>query len=233
MYARTVDGREVAFGVSGSLWKDALVLYDRPTRSLWSQVTGRSIQGAMKGRTLQHVPSVQTTWQEWKRTHPGTLVLKQPGRVANPYIRYESSRDQLGVLDTRNPDSRLPGKELVLGIRVGEVQVAYPLTVLRKRPILNTELAGKPILVVLDSSSEGGQAFTRSAGGKVLTFESAGEESGPLLRDVETRSLWDPATGKSLQGPLKGVKLVPVVSLRAYWFAWRSFFPTTELGGME
>ena len=229
MYARTVKDAELEFGVSGSLWRDALVVYDRSTGSLWSQVTGRSIQGPMKGRILKHIASVVTTLGDWKRAHPDTLVLKQPSRVGNPYERYESSPDRMGVLDTRNPDPRLPGKDVVLGVRLGETQAAYSLERLRKEPILNDVLGGKPVLVLLDPSGESGRAFSRRAKGKILTFESAGGDNFNLLRDKETGSLWEPSTGEAVQGPRKGSRLEPLVSLRAYWFAWRTFFPSTEL----
>lgn len=229
MYARTVEDVELEFGVSGSLWRDALVFYDRATGSLWSQVTGGSIQGPMKGRVLEHIPSVVTTLGDWKRAHPKTLVLKQPSRVGNPYRRYESSPDQMGVLDTPNPDPRLPGKEVVLGVRLGEAQAAYPLRRLKKKPILNDVLGGEPVLVLLDPSGESGRAFSRRAEGKVLTFEPADKGIFSLLRDEETGSLWERSTGEAVQGPRKGSRLDPLVSLRAYWFAWRSFFPSTEL----
>jgi hypothetical protein len=229
VYARTVETAELEFGVSGSLWRDALVFYDRATGSLWSQVTGRSIQGPMKGKTLEHVFSVVTTLGDWKRAHPNTLVLKQPSRVGNPYQRYESSPDQMGVLGTPNPDSRLPGKEVVLGVRMGEAQSAYPLRRLRKKPILNDVLGGEPVLILLDTSGESGRAFSRRTEGKVLTFEPVDKGLFSLLQDKDTGSLWERSTGRAVQGPRKGSRLDPLVSLRAYWFAWRSFFPSSEL----
>ena len=53
MYRREVEGRELTFGVSGKLFKNALVMYDRETRSLWSHFSGEALSGPMKGRRLE------------------------------------------------------------------------------------------------------------------------------------------------------------------------------------
>ena len=42
VYERTVAGRTLTFGVSGMLYRDALVMYDRETDTLWSHVDGRA-----------------------------------------------------------------------------------------------------------------------------------------------------------------------------------------------
>jgi hypothetical protein len=77
------DGR--AFGASRSEAGDAdvsnngnLVMYDRATRSYWSQVLGRAICGPATGTTLAIRPSTVTTWGEWRRAHPRTDVLLPP-----------------------------------------------------------------------------------------------------------------------------------------------------------
>ncbi len=58
MYTRAVNGEELTFGVSGKLYKDALVMFDRQTNSLWTQVDGSVLRGEMKGAQLQPVPVV-------------------------------------------------------------------------------------------------------------------------------------------------------------------------------
>jgi hypothetical protein len=77
------DGR--AFGASGSAGADAevgvngnLVLYDRATRSYWSQILGRAICGPATGTGLSIRPSTVTTWGEWRADHPETDVLLPP-----------------------------------------------------------------------------------------------------------------------------------------------------------
>ncbi len=47
MYARKVGEQTLTLGVSGNLWKDVLVLYDRETDSLWTQLSGDAIDGPL------------------------------------------------------------------------------------------------------------------------------------------------------------------------------------------
>ena len=77
MYSREIDGKEFTFGVSGKLIMNALVMYDRQTDSLWGQIIGEAIQGPMKGTTLEFIPAIHTTWEDWKRLHPDTLALRK------------------------------------------------------------------------------------------------------------------------------------------------------------
>lgn len=74
-FERRLDGEIVEFGVSGLLYRRALVMYDRRGRSLWSQTLGKAIVGPSTGRVLVRRPAVMTTWKEWKARHPGTLVV--------------------------------------------------------------------------------------------------------------------------------------------------------------
>ncbi len=117
VYAREFEGKTLDLGVSGALYRDSLVLYDRETGSYWSQIDGRALSGPLIGKKLSEVPSVVTTWGQWRREHPQTLLLRpEPRPRVSPYDRYFSDSEKLGVLGTRNPDPRLPGKTWVWGI---------------------------------------------------------------------------------------------------------------------
>ena len=65
-----MERRTLTFGVSGMLLRDSLVMFDRQTDTLWTQVDGRAIKGALTGRRLEIVPAVHATWKEWKRLYP-------------------------------------------------------------------------------------------------------------------------------------------------------------------
>jgi hypothetical protein len=117
VYARKIEGKVLDLGVSGALYRDSLVMYDRETGSYWSQVDGRALRGPLTGKKLSEVPSVVTTWSDWRREHPGTLLLRpEPRPRVSPYERYFPDPEKLGVLGTKNPDARLPGKTWVWGI---------------------------------------------------------------------------------------------------------------------
>jgi hypothetical protein len=48
---------------------------DRETGTRWQQSTGEAISGPLKGSFLELYPFVRTTWKEWRRRHPNTVVL--------------------------------------------------------------------------------------------------------------------------------------------------------------
>ena len=53
-------GRPLNFGVSGLLYKSNVLLYDRQTESLWSQIKQEAVTGKLIGTRLQLIPSTQT-----------------------------------------------------------------------------------------------------------------------------------------------------------------------------
>ena len=77
MYDREIEGQEYTFGVSGKLIMNVLVMYDRQTDSLWSQLLGEAVEGPLAGTKLTFIESLQTTWAEWKALHPNTLALQK------------------------------------------------------------------------------------------------------------------------------------------------------------
>ncbi len=105
---------------SGRLWRDALVLMDRQTRSLWTQHDGRALQGASRGLTLHPVPSLRTTWADARSRWPEAQVLrKKPGLLGagarTMYSRYLSDPRAQGIFGTEIEDDRLPPKTIVYG----------------------------------------------------------------------------------------------------------------------
>lgn len=76
----TLNNKVLEFGVSGRLYKSDLVMYDRQTGSLWSQIEGRAIVGPLAGEAerLKLLPIDVVPWGAWKQQHPDTLVLARP-----------------------------------------------------------------------------------------------------------------------------------------------------------
>lgn len=237
MYARpAVDGKVLSFGVSGKLWKDALVMYDRETQSLWSRVTGQAITGRLTGMRLQPVPAMQTTWAEWKALYPQSLVLSRPptqrggAGTYNVYESYFKDETQLGIFGTKNPDRRLPGKEFVVGLALDRVAIAYPFRHLSRQPLVNDRVNGRAVVVVFSAQSATGVTFSRALGTRALTFARLRREADRLvMEDRETGTTWLALTGEAVGGQLTGHRLVALPSTLSFWFAWKGFFPDTRV----
>ena len=95
---------------------NGLVMYDRETGSLWSQVIGQGVDGRFAGVGLTILPGFQTTWDRWVSVHPDTLVLDKGGRYRiDTYSGYYTN-DSAGILGQKQDDPRLNRKEIVLGV---------------------------------------------------------------------------------------------------------------------
>jgi len=163
-------GRQLNFGVSGLLYQSDVLLYDRQTESLWSQIKQEAVTGKLIGTRLQLLPSTQTTWGAWKKKHPNTFVLStQTGYSRDyerdPYEDYYTSRDVMFPVGKLNP--RYHPKEQVLGVELDGLTKAYPFSELaRVKSPFKDKLGKKTVYVAYDSKSR--TATIKDASGKEL-----------------------------------------------------------------
>jgi hypothetical protein len=228
VYAREFPelNRTLTFGVSGKLIKNALVMYDRQTDTLWSQFLGVAVDGPLAGTALQPTGGLITTWAEWRDTHPETLVLDQGGQRSDPYAGYYRDRGSTGVLGVEHRDERLETKEFVLSVQpADQPPKAYPYRWLNDEPVVNDRLGTLDIVVAFDAETGTADAFRREVGGRTLTFEAPPGGRGNRFIDRETGSTWSLVSGRALDGPLVGATLERVNAIPIFWFAWVDFFP--------
>ncbi len=243
VFDRRLGDKTYDFGTSGMLYKSDLVMYDRQTHSLWSQMDGRAIVGDLAGTRLTMLPANTLAYGEWKRFNPNGKVLSRDtghGRRygQSPYEGYDEPNSHPFLFFDR-VDRRLPPKERVAGVLIGDKARAYPFGLLAARKIVADTLAGEPLVVfyrpgtlsVLDhaliaKSKEVGAAavFSQVVDGKTLTFEAT--EAG--FRDTGTKSLWS-FLGRCYEGPMAGKALRPIIHVDAFWFAWAAFQPKTDI----
>ena len=120
------DGQEVVeFGTSGKLYNSNLVMYDRTSKSLWSQAMAEGIVGKYAGTKLERVPFDVAYWKEWKQLYPESKILSRdtgsnrPYGV-DPYGDYYTNSDVL--FPVSNKDNRLGLKEIVVGFEKRTIQ---------------------------------------------------------------------------------------------------------------
>ncbi len=247
VFERSIAGRTLDFGTSGQLYKSDLVMYDRQTHSLWSQMDGRAIVGELAGTQLTVIPANTISFEEWRAAHQaGKVLSRETGHSrrygVNPYTAYDQPL-QSPLLFTGRPDPRRPPKERVVGVKVGGVARAYPWSLLERRGVIHDRLESETLVVfhqqgalsALDESeirrsrAVGATAvFSRQLDGRVLTFVAAGAR----FRDQETGSIWT-LPGRAVDGPLAGCRLRAIPHVDAFWFAWAAFNPATSLAGGE
>ena len=230
MFARSIEGQELTFGVSGKLIMNAVVLYDHQTETLWSQFLAEGVQGPLTGARMELLPSQLTTWGAWKAQHPDTLLLDHGFSLFrnDRYDGYYVS-GRAGILGESNRDDRLRTKELVVGLRHGNDVIAYAYRDLAEVSVLNDAYDGSPIVVTFDPDSKASAVFDRTVDGRALTFEPGAQGDGTTMRDAQTGSLWSAVQGVALDGPLAGTQLTQLPSFVSFWFAWSDFYPQTAV----
>ncbi len=161
--AEDVSG-PLTFGVSGLLYNSDLILYDRETESLWSQILGQAIAGPLRGTRLRSLPLTHTTWGAWREAHPGSEVLSTDTGYArayrgDPYADYARGPGLLASVGARS--RRYHPKERVLGVTLDGADKAYPFTELARTgaTLIRDRLAGSEILVRFDPESQSARAF--------------------------------------------------------------------------
>lgn len=226
VYARTINGEELTFGVSGMLLKNALVMYDHQTDSLWSQFLGEAIQGPHEGSHLQLLSGQVTTWERWKQEHPSTTAIDKMGI---PPLGSRSFFFEPGGIDPlAEPGAGLNSYDLVLALDGVGAARAYPLRHLLDTGVVNDSFEGQPIVITYDGLALA-NVFKRSLAGRDLTFWpiNSGRRVSSM-RDAQTGTTWRAATGEAVEGPLKGARLEQVPSYLSFWFAWRDYHPDGE-----
>lgn len=157
MYDRREGERTLTFDFGEGLVADNLLIVDRETTSIWSQLHGEAIHGPLRGKPMRVVPALQTTWAHWRSLHPDTRVLTVPGTMGHAFS-YRQDRGPLG-----------------LGLVVGHESLFAPLDTLgrcarpepeRPSPSLSVELGGRAVRLFVERSAN--TAWAEDAEGRML-----------------------------------------------------------------
>lgn len=157
-------GRRLSFGVSGLLYNSDVLLYDRGTESLWSQLLMRAVAGPLKGERLTQVPLAHTSWGAWKAEHPDTKVLSTETGFRrdygqDPYAGYSGNVEVYFPVSASS--RRYHPKERVLGLAVDGRFKAYPFAELSRtgHKEISDRFAGLDLTIRFDRTAESARAF--------------------------------------------------------------------------
>ena len=133
-----------------------------------------------------------------------------------------ASSDAADAIDDETP---------VVGVSIGGDARAYLLPILEYHQIVNDEVGGVPIAVTYDPLTGTARVFDRTVDGKKLRFGVSGLvwNSGFLLFDRETESLWSQFEGRGITGTYAGRKLVSRRVRQEEFASWRKREPKTRI----
>ena len=249
---RAPNGQMYTFGTSGFLYRSNKLMYDRVTRTLWNQFTGKPVLGSLVGATdsegqplqLNLFPLVLTSWEDWVAQHPETTVIDintgyyRPYEPGMPYGEYFADGGTLFPVWLESDQLSL--KNFIYGLRIGGDRKAYRLTAIAEERVVNDAVGGRPVVLVAargEVRTEGVVELTGpvayNSGGEVRAFDRGDRTFTPtddpdLLLDA-TGGEWR-VTEEALLGP-GDERLERINGHLAYWFGWYAFYPDTEVYG--
>lgn len=238
-YNRVVNNGETTFGVSGLLYENNLIPYDRATNSNWSQMLMKCVNGQLIGYGADVIPVIETSWSTWKKMFPGTLVVSTNTGYSRSYDRYpylnigsdyRTDHDFI-LFPIGFDDRRLQRKDRVHGVIVNGRTKAYPFKSFEgQKTVVNDVVNGQPLVVVASGPDNLILSYLRTVLGTELEFQvvldSADIYPFNLLSDDGTT--WS-VLGEAISGPRSGERLVPTLSYNSYWFAWGTFFRGADI----
>jgi hypothetical protein len=205
VYQRRLANDTLTFSEIGNTWNNSLVMMDTTTKSHWSQLLGEAVIGARKGDALIGVPCDVLTWAGWMARHPETTVIS----------RESTSQEYTGSLLEESTD-------LVYGAVLDGKAVHWPLPTLLAGGGASCVFNGTPLLLLVDPVSKSVRLYPRMMEGNSLHFEPGG---GGLIREVKSKSVWEPTQFECIEGVWKGRQLQPIVGTLSRADDWSVFYP--------
>lgn len=217
-FSRVVDGEPLVFDFSGKILDGAMVMRDRQSQSMWSQVRLQAVEGAKAGTRLELLASNQMTWQEWASQYPDTTLVIDPRAP----MKETSLIPVVPTGPLADPEAY---HGYVAGIAWEGAAMAFPLDSVTTQGVVNSEIAGLPILLVAGNEPGAVTVWERTVEGQVLTFTL---QDGKLI-DSESQSIWNAQTGIAESGTLAGSQLTAADAWICDWRGWLDAYPGTSL----
>jgi Protein of unknown function (DUF3179) len=232
------DGGYVAaykkdYGYKFHGWRGGVMVVEGPDGTLWSALTGIAFSGPQKGKKLERVPNLMTTWANWLMLHPESTAYDMYDGKKYPLAELPKEIAADAKENMGRVDERLEAMTPVIGIESAQEPLAISLAGLEDRACFRDKVDDRSIAVFWYGPTQSSVAFESSVDGKQLTFyaDKISPETAPF-KDKETGTRWTLA-GRAVDGPLKGKELSWVPSIQCRWYAWSHELPGTRMRKAE
>ena len=149
-FAREFDKKTITLAVSGLLYRSDVLLYDKETNSLWSQLGMKCVAGPQAGTEMLPLVCPLSTFAVWKMKFPTGQVLSFDTGHKRPYSKtayqkYKESDQMHKKYGLKNVRTDLPVKTWVFGINTGKSTLCISEEQLMKNKTHTTVLDGKTL----------------------------------------------------------------------------------------
>lgn len=154
VFGRRVGGVKRTFGVSGLLYRSDVLMYDKETESLWSQLAMQAVTGPAAGQKLAWLTSEHLTWKAWRENYPGSQVLSiDTGYFRNysgeAYAAYFTSDETMFPVPQNRKE--FANKTWIIGVVINGKAKAYPVNDLPSNKVIIDSIANTRVTVQYDA----------------------------------------------------------------------------------
>ena len=207
----SMKGLNLIFDPEGRLYEGNMVLIDRNSGSLWLQELGMAFEGPLTGRGLPTLRVFWTTWGYAKHVFPKAKVLNPPNsRKAygrDPYGSYLKKNtyydNDVTVYPITHLDRRLHKKTPMLCLELQGNLLGIDINYVKKKGAVNFFLGPLALVAMHDTDLDVVRVFDRKIWSEPFLFTRHNNQ----LIDIHTKSVWNPAKGIAIDGPMTGSKL--------------------------
>jgi hypothetical protein len=214
-FSSNIEGKEANLKVVSQVHNN-LVMVDNNSGELYQQITASTPDNR---KTLAPQAALRMPWRSFKKLYPEGKVFHVV--ESGPYALLDKITYALFVSGLephyngpdplfptlRLDDNRLPAKEQIWGINIGDEQVAYALSFLQKQPVHNITIGGKPVVVAWFPEYETLGVFSRIINGEIIEVNKINVH------------------GNTGNGKLKRLPQYPHV----FWMVWSHWYPQTKV----
>ncbi len=211
-------------------WRRGVMVVRGNDGTLWSALSGRALSGPKAGQRLERIASLTTQWGHWLMLHPESTAYDlfdghKYAVTALPTAMSDDAKRSMGDVD-----KRLDPMAMVMGVRIGDATMAFPLDGLRERACLVDKVGGRfSVAVFWYAPTHSAVGFSAVLDDRKFDFyaDDVSPETAPI-KDKQTETRWTLA-GRGVDGPLRGKELRWVDSVQCRWYAWAAEHPETEV----
>ncbi len=223
-WSRKIQGAEAVFGVSGLIFNNNLMPFDRNSNSTFSQMLNEGVRGQFREDSVDVLNSVEMSYGGLRTLYPNARVLSfNTGFSRNyqvyPYGNYRSVSDLL--FPQERIDNRFFAKERVLGVTMDGFSKAYRFSSFDGSFGYDTFRDTELVIFKGSGFQNYMKAYNRRFNGQLLDFTTVSGMGDAVAKD-QNGTFWN-AFGEAVSGPNSGGQLNYPVSYMGYWFAWAGF----------
>lgn len=146
VYNPVVDNQRLSFEVVGVRRRN-MIIRDIQTGTIWQQGTGEAVYGKLKGQKLDHYHYQQISLKNWINEYPNTFIAKEGNNIKRSLVPKSRLVKILKVTEKfiapgKTDLTGLPLREIIWGLELNDMSIAYPLSELKKITEVYDSLGG-------------------------------------------------------------------------------------------